>query len=213
MFGQRQKPLVSQMQSWLPHDNVSSAWRLLQSEGLCGIQQYRHWPLVDEFNLHRLLEFSGFALHARTAYVFDKILVQLACLLGLRRGVKRWPFASPYVAVERKLRDRQYRASNVLHTPVHFPFFVFENTQSDHLSRQIVGLWPLVVLPYSKQHEQATANLTRDLSVDRHFSVTHALNDRSHLASVYSLISFPRPPEIPAPQPLAIARPDKGKYP
>ena len=91
------------------------------------------------------------------------------------------------VAVERELRDDEYRAADVGDRPSHLPSFVIEDAEPGDLRRETLAVLRAIVGGNAQEHDEAAVDPRDTLVADVDRGRAHALHDGAQLADHSSI--------------------------
>ena len=168
--------------------NVSASLRMTRWLGWCThpseeflrIEKDGDGAVVDEFDLHVLLEASGFASKSGGADLGDEVFVERAGDGRRSSGIKRRALAAANVPEERELRNGENAAADIADRKVHFSGFVFENTKASDFFGEVVGVGFGISRSNAEQDEKSAADLARDFVVDGNLGAADALHHGTH---------------------------------
>ena len=142
-----------------------------RSEQLLRVEEDGHRAIVEEFDLHVLLEASGFAGESGGADLADEMFVERASDVRRSRRIERWALSAADVPEESKLRDGEHAAPDIRNAEVHLARVIIENTKPGDFFGEVVGVGFGVRRRHAEEHEKSAADLAGDFVI---LSITHA---------------------------------------
>jgi hypothetical protein len=109
---------------------ASRPYTNLQSEQFLRIEEDGDRAIVEEFDLHVLLEASGFAGKSGGADLTDEIFVEWAGNVRRSRRIKRRALAAADVPEDSELRYGEDAAADIGDAEVHLSVVIIENTEA-----------------------------------------------------------------------------------
>src|SRR5271157_2456867 len=103
------------------------------SKQLFGIEENRHWSLVDQLDLHCFLKASGLTAQPEGANALHEMSIQRVGEFRPCRGVERRPLALSRIPIQSELRDGQHRAADLRDAAIHLAFMIFKDAQAGDL--------------------------------------------------------------------------------
>src|SRR5947209_7308255 len=119
---------------------------------ILAIKPDRHWPSIEQFNLHIRPKNSSLHLETISSQCRIEALHQRFSHWRRRRIRKAGTAASARIGIEGELRDDQNFSANIEKRAVHLAFIVTKDAQVDYLISQGLYLKLAIVPPYSKKY-------------------------------------------------------------
>src|SRR5271157_2648456 len=136
------------------------------SEQLFGIEENRHWSLVDQLDLHCFLEAPGFAAQSKGAGALHEVSIQRVGEFRSSRRVERRALALAYVPKQGELRHDQHRAAELRDAAIHLSFVIFKDAQAGNFVGEIIGVGFGVVVRDAQKDQQSSGYFSREFSVN-----------------------------------------------
>ena len=147
-----------------------------------GIEDDRHWPIVDQLDLHPCSENPRLDRHAEPAERIAETLVErLSPLLrGCAREVRSIAPLAFEVQDERELAHDEGLSADVDDRPVEPTVAVLEDPEPRDLAGQSLCLGEAVTISDAKEDEQPASTRRDDPTVDRDRRRRHSLHHSTH---------------------------------
>ena len=136
------------------------------SKLLSAVQQQRDGTVVDQLDIHVLLELTGLDGNPLPAHFGHETAVQLIGLIGTRRGHEAWTATLATVGDQRELTDDQHLAVNVGQRTIHFSVTILKHAQAGNFLGQVNNILLVVIVRDSQEHQKAAFDLTDRVAVN-----------------------------------------------
>lgn len=125
----------------------------------------------------------------------DEIFVEFTRALGTSGLIEGRSLPAPNVAIQRELRNGEYRSAEIRHAQVHLPGCVLKDAESGNLLGEVICVGFVVAAADAKQHKQAGSDFANDSALDCDRSFRDSLYDGTHSCSKVAFQKFMRQPQ------------------